>query len=152
MHLSSKALDALSVFVQNPGKMLGREVLMQAVWPDSFVEDANLTVAGSQLRKALGQDGDTAEVHRDPAEGSRKCWRARISVSMISLLARRCTRGRLKQGSASSWLTSGFSPQTCLIWPSGLDSTEKIAVLLLRWRKSLYDLRGGGTLRELSLH
>jgi TolB-like protein/Tfp pilus assembly protein PilF len=41
--------------------MLGREVLMQAVWPESFVEDANLTVAVSQLRKALGRAGDTAE-------------------------------------------------------------------------------------------
>ena len=61
LHVSSKALDTLSVFVQNPGKMLGREVLMQAVWTDSFVEDANLTVAVSQLRKALGQDGNTVE-------------------------------------------------------------------------------------------
>src|SRR5437588_5995044 len=34
---------------------------MQAVWADSFVEDANLTVAISHLRKALGQNGDTAE-------------------------------------------------------------------------------------------
>ncbi len=41
--------------------MLEREQLMQAVWADTFVEDANLTVAISHLRKALGQNGDTAE-------------------------------------------------------------------------------------------
>src|SRR5213078_3872277 len=35
--------------------------LMQAVWAESFVEDANLTVAISHLRKALGQNGETAE-------------------------------------------------------------------------------------------
>ncbi len=61
VHLSPKAFEALSVFVQNPGKMLEREVLMQAIWADTFVEDANLTVAVSQLRKALSQNGDAAE-------------------------------------------------------------------------------------------
>src|ERR1700730_17793784 len=59
--LSPKAIDALMVLVQNPGKPLEREALMQAVWAESFVEDANLTVAISNLRKALGQNGETAE-------------------------------------------------------------------------------------------
>jgi DNA-binding winged helix-turn-helix (wHTH) protein/TolB-like protein/Tfp pilus assembly protein PilF len=59
--LKPKAMDALLVLVQNKGKLLEREALMQAVWADSFVEDANLTVAISSLRKALGQNGETAE-------------------------------------------------------------------------------------------
>jgi DNA-binding winged helix-turn-helix (wHTH) protein/TolB-like protein len=61
VHLPPKSMDALIVFVQNAGKLLVREALMQAVWADSFVEDANLTVAISNLRKALGQNGETAE-------------------------------------------------------------------------------------------
>src|SRR5229473_764396 len=59
--LSPKAVEALLVLVRNPGKPLEREALLQAVWADSFVEDANLTVAISNLRKALGQNGETAE-------------------------------------------------------------------------------------------
>ena len=59
--LSPKAIEALLVLVQNPGKLLERDALMQAVWADTFVEDANLTVAISHLRKALGQNGETAE-------------------------------------------------------------------------------------------
>jgi len=59
--LPPKAIEALLVLVRNPGKMLEREALMQAVWADTFVEDANLTVAISQLRKALGQKGETAD-------------------------------------------------------------------------------------------
>ena len=55
VHLSPKALDALIVLVSHSGKLLEREALMQAVWADTFVEDANLTVAISHLRKALGQ-------------------------------------------------------------------------------------------------
>ena len=59
--LSPKSIEALLLLVQNPGKPLEREALMQAVWADTFVEDANLTVAISHLRKALGQNGETAE-------------------------------------------------------------------------------------------
>ncbi|MDQ6653102.1 MAG: winged helix-turn-helix domain-containing protein [Acidobacteriota bacterium] len=59
--LPPKAIDALLVLVQNKGKLLERETLMEAVWADSFVEDANLTVAISNLRKALGQNGETAQ-------------------------------------------------------------------------------------------
>ncbi|MDQ3819232.1 MAG: winged helix-turn-helix domain-containing protein [Acidobacteriota bacterium] len=59
--LPPKAIEALLVLVQNPGKPLEREALMTAVWADTFVEDANLTVAISNLRKALGQSGETAE-------------------------------------------------------------------------------------------
>jgi DNA-binding winged helix-turn-helix (wHTH) protein/TolB-like protein/Tfp pilus assembly protein PilF len=61
VHLSPKAIDALLVLVQHPGKLMDREALMQAVWADSFVEDANLTVAISNLRRALGQNAETAE-------------------------------------------------------------------------------------------
>jgi DNA-binding winged helix-turn-helix (wHTH) protein/TolB-like protein/Tfp pilus assembly protein PilF len=59
--LSPKAIEALLALVRNPGKLLEREALMQAVWADTFVEDANLTVAISHLRKALGQNGETGE-------------------------------------------------------------------------------------------
>lgn len=53
--LSPKAIETLLAFVQNPGRPLEREELMQTVWAGAFVEDANLTVAISQLRKALGE-------------------------------------------------------------------------------------------------
>ena len=59
--LSPKAIQTLTLLVQNPGKLLEREALMQAVWPGVTVEDANLTVAISQLRKALNQNGDAAK-------------------------------------------------------------------------------------------
>jgi DNA-binding winged helix-turn-helix (wHTH) protein/TolB-like protein/Tfp pilus assembly protein PilF len=59
--LPPKALEALTVLIKQPGVLLEREELMQAVWADTFVEDANLTVAISHLRKALGQNGDSVE-------------------------------------------------------------------------------------------
>jgi DNA-binding winged helix-turn-helix (wHTH) protein/TolB-like protein/Flp pilus assembly protein TadD len=59
--LPPKAMEALRVFLQQPGQVMAREELIQAVWGDTFVEDANLTVAISQLRKALDQNGETVE-------------------------------------------------------------------------------------------
>jgi TolB-like protein/DNA-binding winged helix-turn-helix (wHTH) protein/Tfp pilus assembly protein PilF len=59
--LSPKAIQTLILLVENRGKLLERETLMEALWPQVIVEDANLTVAVSQLRKALNQNGDNAE-------------------------------------------------------------------------------------------
>src|SRR5437867_5695929 len=59
--LSPKAIQTLILLVENRGKLLERETLMGALWPRVIVEDANLTVAVSQLRKALNQNGDNAE-------------------------------------------------------------------------------------------
>ena len=56
--LSLKAIETLTVLVRNSGKVLERQALMEALWPNTIVEDANLTVAISQLRKAFGQNGD----------------------------------------------------------------------------------------------
>jgi DNA-binding winged helix-turn-helix (wHTH) protein/TolB-like protein/Tfp pilus assembly protein PilF len=53
--LTPKAFELLFVFVNNAGVTLTKEELMERVWPDSFVEEANLAVNISMLRKALGE-------------------------------------------------------------------------------------------------
>ena len=57
--LPTKSFETLLVLVQNPGKLMTRQDLLSAVWADAFVEDANLTVAISVLRKSLGQETDS---------------------------------------------------------------------------------------------
>lgn len=91
--LPPKAIEALLVLVKNPGKMLEREQLMQAVWADTFVEDANLTVAISHLRKALGQNGDTAEyIETIPRVGYRFVAKVReISAEPTPLILEKHT-------------------------------------------------------------
>jgi len=56
--LTPKAYEILLCLLQHPGHILDKEALMQAVWPDTFVEEGNLKVNISALRKALG---DTVE-------------------------------------------------------------------------------------------
>src|SRR5215469_410000 len=52
--LTPKTYDALLVLVKNSGRLLPKAELMQALWPDSFVEESNLTVQISSVRKVLG--------------------------------------------------------------------------------------------------
>jgi DNA-binding winged helix-turn-helix (wHTH) protein/Tfp pilus assembly protein PilF len=56
--LAPKSFDLLVVLVSRHGQLLTRDELMQAIWPDSFVEEINLTVNISLLRKALGEQHD----------------------------------------------------------------------------------------------
>ena len=53
--LTSRVMDTLLVLVQNRGQAISREELMKAVWPDTFVEEGNLTQNISTLRKLLGE-------------------------------------------------------------------------------------------------
>ena len=53
--LTPKAFETLHTLLRHSGRIVSKEQLLQAVWPDSFVEENNLTVAISSLRKALGE-------------------------------------------------------------------------------------------------
>src|SRR5437870_2661437 len=54
--LSPKVFETLLVLVENSGRILGKDELMRALWPDTFVEESNLTQNISQIRRALGGD------------------------------------------------------------------------------------------------
>ncbi len=53
--LKPKVVETLIALIEANGRMVKKEELMDRLWPDSHVEEANLTVNISQLRKALGQ-------------------------------------------------------------------------------------------------
>jgi DNA-binding winged helix-turn-helix (wHTH) protein len=53
--LNSRAMEALLLLVANAGQVLDRRRLMQAVWPDTIVEDNNLNQCILAIRKALGE-------------------------------------------------------------------------------------------------
>jgi DNA-binding winged helix-turn-helix (wHTH) protein len=64
--LPPKAVDVLAELVRRPGEVIGKQDLMEAVWPETFVEEANLNQMVFLLRRAL--------------EASNDCVAARISV------------------------------------------------------------------------
>jgi TolB-like protein/DNA-binding winged helix-turn-helix (wHTH) protein/Flp pilus assembly protein TadD len=53
--LTAKAFEVLTLLIQHRGEVVSKDDLMQTVWPDSFVEESNLTQTVFMLRKALGE-------------------------------------------------------------------------------------------------
>ncbi len=56
IQLPGKAFDLLLALVQTPGHLRVREELIEALWPETIVEEANLTWNVNALRKALRDD------------------------------------------------------------------------------------------------
>src|SRR5262245_26888909 len=53
--LTPKVFDLLCVLVENHGHLLSKDELLKALWAESFIEEANLNVTISALRRALGE-------------------------------------------------------------------------------------------------
>ena len=58
--LRPKLFSLLVIFIEHQGRMLEKEELIRNLWPDSVVEDSNLTVSITELRAALS-DGTYIE-------------------------------------------------------------------------------------------
>jgi TolB-like protein/DNA-binding winged helix-turn-helix (wHTH) protein/Tfp pilus assembly protein PilF len=70
--LTPKSFDLLLALVENSGHLIEKDELMKRVWPDSFVEEANLSVNMSVLRRALGEGpNDDQYVQTVPRRGYR---------------------------------------------------------------------------------
>src|SRR4029079_17633021 len=54
--VSPKAIEVLAVLIESRGDLVKRDVILDRVWQDTFVEDGNLNHAILTLRKALGDD------------------------------------------------------------------------------------------------
>ncbi len=54
--LPPKTFDALLIFVRNAEHLVHRNQLIEALWPDTFVTDANLTNVIVSFRKVLGRE------------------------------------------------------------------------------------------------
>src|SRR6185295_12875429 len=50
-----KPFDILALLVENSGHLITKEEFMRQIWPDTSVEDSNLTVGMSKIRRALGE-------------------------------------------------------------------------------------------------
>jgi TolB-like protein/DNA-binding winged helix-turn-helix (wHTH) protein/Tfp pilus assembly protein PilF len=54
--ITPKALELLCLLVERPNKVIAKEEIIQRLWPDTIVEEANLTQTVFLLRKALNGD------------------------------------------------------------------------------------------------
>ena len=102
--LPPKAFDTLVYLVENSGRLVSREELIQNVWPDSVVEDANLTVNISLLRKALGNRPDGRPyIETAPRKGYR------FQADVTRLESETVTESPLRSGTRAVWALSAVA-------------------------------------------
>ena len=80
LRLGSRALDILIALVERPGDLVSKEELIARVWPNTFVEPANLTVHIAALRRVLG-DGRRGNRYIVNVPGRGYCFVAPVNMS-----------------------------------------------------------------------
>jgi DNA-binding winged helix-turn-helix (wHTH) protein/tetratricopeptide (TPR) repeat protein len=91
--LTPKVFDTLLCLLRNRGRVLSKDEILQEVWPDTFVEEVNLAVNISTLRKAFGESPQEARfIATVPGRGYR--FVAEVSASVP-------TQGPVDSGGAS---------------------------------------------------
>lgn len=95
--LTPKAFDLLLALVESHGHILGKEELIERIWPDTFVEENNLTKNISALRKLLSEADAAQEfIETIPKRGYRFVARVReMRNDGASLLVAERTRVRI---------------------------------------------------------
>ena len=53
VRVGARALEILTVFVERPGELLGKQEIISLVWADTFVDESNLKVNIAAIRKAI---------------------------------------------------------------------------------------------------
>src|SRR5688500_18375855 len=69
--LTPKTFDLLVALVENAGRLVEKDALLRAVWPDVAVEEGNLTKGVFSLRQLLEEDGSQRYIETVPKRGYR---------------------------------------------------------------------------------
>src|SRR5262245_38314453 len=78
LRIGARALDILKVLVENPGTIVAKEELVSRVWPNIFIEEGNLRVHMTALRRALG-DGQAGNRYVVTVPGRGYCFVAPVT-------------------------------------------------------------------------
>jgi adenylate cyclase len=85
--LGSRAADLLHLFLGRPGELITKNEIMDAVWPNMAVEESNLTVQISALRRVLGLGRNgTHYIQTVPGRGYRFTSQVRDAIGAASAL------------------------------------------------------------------
>ncbi|MCA1602287.1 MAG: winged helix-turn-helix domain-containing protein [Acidobacteria bacterium] len=140
--LTPKSFDLLVVLVENSGHLLEKGELMKRIWPDSFVEEANLSVKMSALRRALGEGQNEHQyVETVPRRGYRfvasvkERWDEGTESSTRELSEEgsnsRLVADRERQTSSSSLAAASRPGELFRRWPLVLVGLLLLSALLL---------------------
>src|SRR5206468_3522406 len=69
--LGQRAVALLRVLVERPATLVSKDDLIEGAWPGLAVEESNLSVQMSALRRALGEGGGAHWIETMPRRGYR---------------------------------------------------------------------------------
>ena len=102
--LAPKVFDTLVVLVRHRGHLLEKNKLMEEVWPDTFVEEINLAVNISTLRKVLGEsDSGRPFIETVPKRGYRFVAEVSEPSYQSELVIHNRVRARIVSSEATEW-------------------------------------------------
>lgn len=94
--LSRKVFETLLFLVENNGRMLSKEEIMNALWADAFVEETNLTSNISRLRKILHSD-NSEYIETFPKRGYRFRGEVEAISAETEIVVKRRVTTRVRQ-------------------------------------------------------
>lgn len=107
--ITPKAFDTLLILIRNSREVVSKDDLMRQLWPDAFVEEANLSQNIFMLRKALGDSPDErCYIVTLPGRGYRFAGEVRAITQDADLVIASHTRSELVLES------TGGSPETAV--------------------------------------
>lgn len=60
--IQKKPLDLLIYLIEHRDRAVGKDEILQSLWPDEFVNESSLVVCVAKIRKALGEDSASARI------------------------------------------------------------------------------------------
>jgi serine/threonine-protein kinase len=98
--LTPKAFDILTLLIDNAGHLVTKEELMERIWAESFVEEANLARLVHTIRKTLGEDENGNKfIETVPTKG----YRFVAEVERVIVTPREDRDTSATDGSADFW-------------------------------------------------
>jgi TolB-like protein/DNA-binding winged helix-turn-helix (wHTH) protein len=141
--LTPKVFDTLDLLVRNSGNLLERDELIRQLWPESFVEDGNLSNNIFVLRKALGEDPQYIETV--PKRGYRFVGAVRRLSSANTMPSTDGSNGQLSYPMHAPLSDGALRSRIRRVGPTfAVISLAVLAVAAIAWRV----FHGPGTSRQ----
>src|SRR5215831_6994052 len=156
--LAPKAFQLLLTLVRHGTETVSKDQLMKSVWPDTFVEETNLTRNVFALRKALGESDQNRYIVTVPGRGYRFAEGVRlVSDPVISIVAASHSSVQVEVKETIRWARISiatvilFTFAAVAVWSlmhHGPALTGKDTVVLADFANSTGDPVFDGTLRQ----
>ncbi len=156
--LTPKAFQLLLVLVQHRNEIVSKDDLMKAVWPDTFVEETNLSRNIFALRKALGETEQNRFIITAPGRGYRFSEHVRlVSEPELTNVAASHSKVqvRVRESRPWAWILVAVAVVVAIsagavrfLMPRRAVLTAKDTVVLADFANSTSDPVFDGTLRQ----